>query len=208
MTATREPARERAGAGRVHSVPGGARDPVQGIEHALLGLVRARPMHAYEMAQQLAHGESLGRVWRLKQSHLYALLSTLEAAGYLAATTQPQGTRPPKRVLQLTPAGEQAFAAWVAAPVRHGRDFRLEFLAKLCFAERAGAAAVAELIARQRAECERWLAQLRAQSEQVGAAQRFDRLVLEFRISQIAAILGWLDACAGDASPPPSSSDG
>src|SRR5258706_15088282 len=53
---------------------------VTGMEYALLGLIRARPMHAYELSQQLASGEALGRVWRLKQSHLYALLSKLEAA--------------------------------------------------------------------------------------------------------------------------------
>src|SRR5690242_18868036 len=106
------------------------RAAIEGMEHALLGLVRSRPMHAYEMYQQLMRapdGQALGRVWRLKQSHLYALLAKLEAAGYIAATTEPQGTRPPRRMLRLAPAGETAFAEWVVTPVRHGRDFRLEF---------------------------------------------------------------------------------
>jgi PadR family transcriptional regulator AphA len=83
--------------------------------------------------------------------------------------------------------------------VLHGRDFRLEFLAKLFFAERAGPAAVADLIARQRAECDGWLARLRAQAEELDSIQRFDRLVLQFRISQIEAIIGWLDQCASPA---------
>jgi DNA-binding PadR family transcriptional regulator len=169
--------------------------PLDGVECALLGLLRVRPMHAYEMAQRLAHGEPLARVWRLKQSHLYALLGKLEAAAYLQGTTEPQGTRPPRRVLRLTTAGETAFLAWAGAPVRHGRDFRLEFLAKLYFAERAGQASVAELIAIQKAECERWLGGLRTQAAQLTPAQRFDRLVLEFRISQIEATLTWLDRC-------------
>jgi len=167
-----------------------------GMEFALLGLIRARPMHAYELSQQLANGEALGRVWRLKQSHLYALLGKLEAAGYLTGTTEPQGTRPPRRVLRLTPGGEAAFAAWAASPVRHGRDFRLEFLAKLFFAEHEGAAGVADLVARQRTECDGWLAQLHAQAALLGSSQRFDRLVVEFRISQIEAIRSWLDQCS------------
>ncbi len=174
-----------------------------GMEYALLGLVRAQPMHAYELSQQLARGEALGRVWRLKQSHLYALLSKLEAAGYLAGTTEPQGTRPPRRMLHLTPAGEAAFAAWAASPVRHGRDFRLEFLAKLFFAEREGPTGVATLVARQRTECDGWLAQLHAQAALLGPSQRFDRLVVEFRISQIEAIRSWLDQCSRAPANPP-----
>jgi hypothetical protein len=99
-------------------------------------------------------------------------------------------------MLRLAPAGETAFAEWVVTPVRHGRDFRLEFLAKLYFAEREGPVAVADLIARQRAECERWLSRLRAQTDELDAGQRFDRLVLGFRRSQIAALVAWLDECA------------
>ena len=36
--------------------------------------------------------------------------------------------------MTLTPDGLAAFDRWVASPVAHGRDFRLEFLAKLYFA--------------------------------------------------------------------------
>lgn len=178
-----------------------------GMEHALLGLVRSRPMHAYEMYQQLTHapdGQALGRVWRLKQSHLYALLAKLEAAGYLAGTTEPQGTRPPRRVLRLSPAGEAAFVAWVVAPVRHGRDFRLEFLAKLYSAEREGTSTVATLLSQQREACISWLDALHAQVAQLDTDCHFDRLVLQFRISQIEAILRWLDHCAPDPDAPAS----
>ena len=40
----------------------------------------------------------------------------------------------PRKMLRLTPRGREAFAEWVRNPVEHGRDFRLEFLAKLYFA--------------------------------------------------------------------------
>lgn len=166
-----------------------------GIEHALLGLLRVRPMHAYEMHQQLVQAEALGLVWRLKQGHLYALLARLESAGLVMASTEAQGTRPPRRMLALTPAGEVAYAAWLAAPVAHGRDFRLEFLAKLYFAAREGPAAVRALVACQRAACEAWLADLRAQARDVAAERPYDALVLEFRAGQMEAILPWLARC-------------
>ncbi len=37
------------------------------IEHALLGFLRQRPMHAYEIHQTLLRAEALGLVWHLKQ---------------------------------------------------------------------------------------------------------------------------------------------
>lgn len=166
-----------------------------GIEHALLGLLRARPMHAYEMHQQLIQAEALGLVWHLKQGHLYALLARLEATGLIAASTEAQGTRPPRRVLALTPDGEASFAAWLTAPVAHGRDFRLEFLAKLYFAAREGPAVVRALVAGQRAACETWLAEVRAQAREVSGERPYDALVLEFRAGQMEAILPWLARC-------------
>lgn len=180
---------------------------VAGVEHALLGLLRERPMHAYEMSQQLVRAEQLGLVWRLKQSHLYALLAKLEAAGYLAGTTEIHGNRPPRRMLALTPRGAAAFAQWLTAPVEHGRDFRLEFLAKLFFAARHDSATIAALLAGQRRACGEWLAELQAQERAVSASQPFERLVLRFRLGQIQAILPWLDECEALLAAPPAPPD-
>jgi DNA-binding PadR family transcriptional regulator len=175
------------------------------LEHALLGFLREQPMHAYEMYQRLEQAQALGRVWHLKQSQLYALLARLEEAGYIEATTEPQGNRPPRRVLHLTPSGRSTFACWLREPVAHGRDFRQEFMAKLFFAQQEGPASVAELIAGQRAACERWLADIRAHADAIGDDQRFDWLVLQFRIGNLEMILRWLDTCTATfAVPSPS----
>jgi DNA-binding PadR family transcriptional regulator len=168
-----------------------------GLEHALLGLLHERPMHAYEMDRQLRQTEQLGLVWHLKQGHLYALLARLEAAGYLVSTAEAQGTRPPRKMLHLTPHAEADFAEWMAMPVEHGRDFRQEFLAKLYFASREGPAAVDELVTRQRQACLGWLEELQTRSAAVDAGRHFELLVLRFRAGQIEAILRWLEECAG-----------
>lgn len=170
--------------------------PSLALEHALLGLLRQQSMHAYEMYQRLAQTEALGLVWHLKQSHLYALLARLEEDGYIEGTTEPQGTRPPKRILRLTARGRAAFEAWVVAPVAHGRDFRLEFLAKLFFAAETGPDAIAALIDRQRTVCREWLDGLRAQEVAKDRERPYEWLVVQFRRGQIEAILGWLDTCA------------
>lgn len=166
------------------------------LEHALLGFLWQQPMHAYEIHRTLTQAEALGLVWHLKQSQLYALLTRLEEAGYVESTTELQGTRPPRRLLHLTPSGRAAYEQWLTAPVAHGRDFRIEFLAKLFFAARQDTGTVSALIDAQRETCQTWLADLRDRALGVDAERPYDRLVLEFRIGQLEAILRWLDTCA------------
>ncbi|MFQ5612144.1 MAG: PadR family transcriptional regulator [Anaerolineae bacterium] len=181
-----------------------ARTPLT-IEHALLGFVLQQPMHGYEIHQRLRQAEGLGLVWQLKQSQLYALLGKLEESGYLTATLEPQEARPPRKVFRLTGAGREAFQTWVQAPVPQGRKLRMEFMAKLYFARRLGPEVVAGLVERQREVCQRWLDALRTQVEPIHSNRPFDRLVYQFRIGQIEAMLSWLDACA-ETGPPDATS--
>ena len=171
------------------------------MEHALLGLVRQRPMYAYEIHQLLTQAEALGLVWQLKQGQTYALLARLEEAGYLASTLEAQDARPPRKVLRLTPAGEAAFARWLATPVRHGRDFRLEFLAKLFFAAQEPGAALTALLEAQRSACRELITHLNERLAAVALDRPYDRLVLQFRLGQLDATLIWLDDCAAALAP-------
>ncbi|MFN8481693.1 MAG: PadR family transcriptional regulator [Anaerolineae bacterium] len=164
-------------------------------EHALLGFLQAGPMHGYQLYQQLTAARDLGLVWRLKESQLYRLLSRLEEAGYIEAVYAPQTSRPARRLLHLTDAGRAAFDAWVRAPVPHGRDLRLEFLAKLYFARQMGPGVVATLIGGQRTLLAGSRDDLAAEAEEIRSARPFDWLVLEFRLGQIRAMLDWLDVC-------------
>src|SRR5215211_7875282 len=86
------------------------------IEHALLGFLRLRPMHAYEIHQTLLRAEALGLVWHLKQSLVYLMLDRLEEADYVSVVLETQGSRPPRKILHLTPSGQAAFARWLVAP--------------------------------------------------------------------------------------------
>lgn len=170
------------------------------LEHALLGFVRERPMHAYEIFQTLAQSEELGLVWRIKQSQLYALLARLEDAGFLASTIETQDTRPPRKILHLTASGEAALTRWLVAPVQHGRDFRLDFLAKLYFARRDPGGALPTLLTAQRAASEALIAQLQDRVAALAPGRVYDRLVLLFRVGQLAAILDWLATCEAELS--------
>lgn len=173
------------------------------IEHALLGFVYARPGHGYEIYQQLADAGGLWQVWRLKQSQLYALLTKLEEAGYLAATMQSQEPRPPRKIYRLTATGAAAFERWLRTPVAHGRQMRIEFLAKLYFAQQQGAASTIRLIDQQAAACHRWLQELRSADALLAEAQEalqagedfFGYAVQQFRVNQIESFIAWLSTC-------------
>jgi PadR family transcriptional regulator AphA len=165
------------------------------IEHALLGFLQKHSLHGYEIHQRLQSAQAIGLVWRLKQAHLYALLNRLEADGLIAAEVIPQVDRPSKRLLHLTPAGRQAFEAWVYSPVEHGRDFRIEFLTKVFWAQQQGPAAVQRLLAAQRAACQTWLKEFQAEAECLSPTAPYEWLVLQFRFGQIEAMLRWLDSC-------------
>lgn len=166
------------------------------IELALLGFLRRQPQHGYAIHQELADPAGLGPVWQIKLSQLYALLEKLEEAGYLTSSTTPQENRPPRKLFQLTPDGEDAFLSWVRRPVKHGRSLRLEFLVKLYFARLEGADVAAGLLSAQREQGREWLAtEQRLAGEESAAGRRYSRLVHQFRIGQIEAILAWLDYC-------------
>ncbi len=152
-------------------------------------------MHGYDIYREMLRPDGLGTVWRVRRSQLYALLAKLEERDYIAASLEMQENRPTRRVFHLTKRGRDAFASWVAEPVERPRDIRLEFLLKLYFARREGPEAVFQLVRAQRVRCLEWLANYTKRSEACRDTCPFERLVWQFRISQIEAQLKWLESC-------------
>lgn len=165
------------------------------VEYALLGFVYEQPTHGYEIYQQLSDPQGLWQVWRMKQSQLYALLTKLEDEGYLVTTLQPQEARPPRKIYSLTAVGHAAFEQWLITPVTHGRQMRLEFLAKLYFAYRQGATVVQPLLEQQIRACRRWLAEVQTEATTPQTADPFAYAVQQFRVTQIESFLTWLLTC-------------
>lgn len=161
------------------------------IEHALLGFLREKPLHGYEIHRRMGDPEGLGLVWQVKQSQLYALLGKLEESGYVSGELESQGSRPPRKIYSLTEAGSRTFLEWVGSPVEHGREMRLNFMVKLYFARMEGEETVHRLVKAQRAMCVRWLDLVEVSSGKEPGS--FRNLIEEFRAGQIEAMLAWLD---------------
>ncbi len=166
------------------------------IEHALLGFVRQQPMHGYEIHQRLLASAELGMVWSIKQSLLYAYLTRLEEEGLLISQIATQRVKTGRKILELTEAGEAAFLRWVRSPVGHGRDFRIEFLAKIYFSRQESTSVALELVARQRWAMRQRLEEIQQRAASLSSERSYEWLVACYRIGQLEATQQWLDLCS------------
>jgi PadR family transcriptional regulator AphA len=171
-----------------------ANSATSSVEYSLLGLLGDRPMHGYELHQELRHKTGLGLIWSVKQAQLYAILAKLESEGYIAGEVVVLGNRPARRVFHLTDEGKKAYGGWVCSPVAR-RDFRVDFLAKLYFAQRDGRTAAKKLLVAQKQLCKSWLNEMRERGDSCGE-RTVDRLVYRYRVGQLEATLSWLDECS------------
>jgi len=160
-------------------------------ENALLAILMAGPKHGYEL-----HGYMSARMnefWQLSMSQIYALLKRLEREGFVVSKQEWQENRPARKTFSLTRTGKKRFLAWVESPVRHVRDIRIEFMAKLFFIRELRLRRGDSLIEQQIEALEKKLKPIKASKEK--SADRFEQLLFSFKTAQTAAVLKWLHEC-------------
>jgi PadR family transcriptional regulator, regulatory protein AphA len=172
------------------------------LEYILLGILDQRPLHGYDLYRELNAIDGIRLIWNLKQSMLYALLEKLEAEGLLEGQLITGEARPSRREYHLTSRGKAAFQSWMQSPVKHGREMRQDFLARLYFALRVGSAAALALIEQQRQLCLLWQQDLQTHSQASTAATHYDHFVFSFRLSQVQSMLDWLESCSRELARP------
>lgn len=177
---------------RPASAPGG--EILGPAEFALLGLLTERPAHGYELSKAFGDGE-LGAVIRLGLSQLYADLAKLESLGLVEAR-QAEHEQPRRKLYAPTSSGARQFGLWVSRPVPKVRYLRLDFMAKLYFAQRAGDGRARQLIADQ-IEVVRWeVDSLRSRDVPGGFRQEIALAREDFAL----AALKWLQRLAQQRS--------
>jgi DNA-binding PadR family transcriptional regulator len=77
------------------------------LELAVLGLLKERAMHGYELRKQL--GSKLGFFWTVSFGSLYPTLKKLERRGVVEKFFPADQTSRRKQVYRITPAGEALF---------------------------------------------------------------------------------------------------
>ena len=76
-------------------------------ELLLLGLLRKREMHGYQLSEFLE--THFGMFFDLKKATAYNLLGKMEEVGWVTSREEKEGRRPTRRVFAITPKGDSAF---------------------------------------------------------------------------------------------------
>ncbi|MEH0841114.1 PadR family transcriptional regulator [Micromonospora sp. CPCC 205711] len=170
------------------------------LEHAILVSLLERPASGYELARRF--DRSIGRFWTATHQQIYRVLKRMEADGWVTAEEVGQDGRPDKRCWSAAPAGREALAGWLRAPVQP-EAVRHELAVKIrgaAFADPAGRAALIAEVERYRADHRAVLASYLAGERRdfpdpadPDARAALQHVVLRGGIAYERMVLDWLD---------------
>ena len=164
-------------------------------EYMILGLLIDRPMHGYELFQQIEQG-IMHEIVHVEMSQMYAFLKKLERLNYIHAQIKLQGNRPPRKTFQISEDGRNIFLHWLNQAAEKPRDIRLVFLLKLYFIQKLQPNHTEQLLEQQIQACQKFLVHLEGkqpgQVEKNSDEEFFAQVVLSSRIQQSSSLLHWL----------------
>jgi DNA-binding PadR family transcriptional regulator len=162
-------------------------------QEAVLAMLAKEPSHGYQLRARLR--QALGPLGEaMNDGQVYVTLTRLEKAGLVTAEpTAGRPERPDRKMYELTAAGQQRVAEWLAE-VSWPKPDLAEFHLKLIAAAAAGLADPLAIVNTQRRELLRRLrdAERAALAEPAGSAAG---LLLEGIVLRLQADLRWLEAC-------------
>lgn len=167
------------------------------MRHAILALLAGEPRHGYDLKQAIE--QTFGAAWPpLNIGQVYTTLSRLERDGFVVSRLVEQGSRPDKKVYEITAAGRAELSAWIDAPTA-GARLKDDLFSKLVLLQLPGVNGGVEprmLIARQRRE---YLQALRGLNDlalqEQAAGNDTVSLLIEGAMLHLQADLRWLDLC-------------
>lgn len=179
--------------------PGQTIPELPDTSYGILGLLTfGRELSGYDMAKAVEG--SLGFFWAPAKSQIYTELKRLREVGLISEREVPQDNRPTKRVYTITPAGQDAFRAWLAASDEEPEEVRSVFLLKLFFGHELTPAQVRDKVGEFRAWCAATLAGYEAIENAIEGAggpeaanQLFPYLTLTYGLAHARCGLAWAD---------------
>jgi DNA-binding PadR family transcriptional regulator len=163
-------------------------------DETILGLLAVQARHGYELLECFRSTHQLGRVWNLSTSQIYAVLKRLEREGWIVGHEVVSDNAPPRTEYALTETGEKHLHVWLneTQPPASIRRIRVEFLSRLYIARQLNIP-TDTVVRCQREACIAKYNQLAAERDH--AEPGIDFLALELHISQLEAVLRWLERC-------------
>lgn len=90
------------------------------LELAILGLLKERPMHGYELKKRLSY--MLGHFWTVSYGSLYPALKRLEKSGSIERAYAVKKKTRNRNVYRITSHGEEAFMRLLTADISAAED--------------------------------------------------------------------------------------
>jgi DNA-binding PadR family transcriptional regulator len=161
------------------------------LELAVLGLLKERPMHGYQLSREL--GDSLGGLWRVSYGSLYPTLRRLERdAAIESQAGDVRGARR-KKVYRITEKGEQIFLELLQETPQDTQTEDARFRMRLAFFRYLPPETRIRLLERRRLALQDRLTTI---AESLRAGRRTDdygRALIEHNRSVTESDIAWLE---------------
>jgi DNA-binding PadR family transcriptional regulator len=158
------------------------------IELAILGLLKERPMHGYQLNRELS--EQLGGLWRVSFGSLYPSLRRLERQG--AITSQAGTGARRKTVYGITEVGERMFLELLQEPPVEGQTEDARFRVRVAFFRYLPPETRVRLLERRRQALEARLAEIKAHLRDPGTGDDYQRALMDHARAATEADIAWL----------------
>lgn len=159
-------------------------------ELLLLGLLRHRDMHGYELHEFI--NRDMTFCTDIKKPTAYNILQKMADAGWITETEEQEGNRPPRKVYQISPTGETIFQQLLRENLRTHHQARFTDDIGLAFIDALPAPEAIPLLEERRAALQK---ELDAINRPHGRAHSHGgmKLILEHQIRHFQAEINWLD---------------
>lgn len=158
------------------------------IDLPVLGLLKEKPMHGYDLKQRL--DAILGFTWQPSYGSLYPMLRKLEERGLVTKTPGPRGPGPQKHAYNLTAAGEARLRELLLSEEVGARlHLKILFFDQLSSQERKG------ILERYRQQRTKTLERLGAKrSRWTESLDKYQRILLDHGLENLRREITWLDS--------------
>ena len=158
------------------------------IELAILGLLKERPMHGYQLNRELS--EQVGGLWRVSYGSLYPSLRRLERQG--AITSEPGTGARRKTVYAITPEGERLFLELLEETPQENQTEDARFRVRLAFFRYLPPETRVRLLERRRQALETRLDDVKAHLRDAATTDDYQRALLDHARVGTESDIAWL----------------
>jgi DNA-binding PadR family transcriptional regulator len=144
------------------------------LELAILGLLKERSMHGYQLSKRLT--DTLGGFWRVSYGSLYPTIRRLEREGAVERVFDEQEVGRRKNVYRITPRGEELFQRLLEEAGAESSSEDNRFRVRLAFFKYLAPDTRIRLLEKRRAYLEERLSTIKASLK--ATRERFDTYTL------------------------------